>query len=131
MHGGAVGSPRRARISRIVGPSEMGGFAQNRSTAAGGTATDDDQAARVRARRSQTGHQLTLLFADWASGSDGSQPLPAVDRTGAIDAKQTYDFVSGFSARAGSYRNVRSVSSVRARLFLRSAVTEARILAGT
>ena len=82
-------------------------------------------------RSSPTGHQLPLPLADWASGSDGSQPLPAADRTGAIDAKQTYDFASGFSARAGSCRNVRSVSSVRARLFLRSAVTEARILART
>ena len=86
---------------------------------------------RRRPPQAVVGHQLTLPLADWASGSDGSQPLPAADRTGAIDAKQTYDFASGFSARAGSCRNVRSVSSVRARLFLRSAVTEARILART
>ena len=118
-------------------------------------------------------------------------------RMGAIDPMQTYDLASGFRARAGSYRlirtristraptasayfsivlhvgrvhlplsrrdttllvvhilaatsscviaavlraatrsatsccNVRSVLSVRARLFLRSAVTEARILART
>ena len=31
------------------------------------------------------GHQLSLADADWPTGSDGLQPLPAAERTDAID----------------------------------------------
>jgi hypothetical protein len=59
-------------------------------TTTGRPASDGLRSFRSAPWVAQTGHQSTLADADWASASDGKEPSPAADRTGAFDPEPTF-----------------------------------------
>jgi len=64
-------------------------------------------------------HQLTLAIADWASASDGLQPLPAAERTGAFDPNQTSQLAQSRSSNCAK-RTLATNGAVALRMSLPS-----------